>query len=89
MSHQFIYLFSKYIFYESTKIIMISTDYSKIEDYYNIFTFEKGNGYKIERYRLDVPYSCSDCRAKTLKWIEVDYDGSVRDFMKIGEHNEQ
>lgn len=78
---KFIYILEKYFFYEGGDVKMASEDYNLVKEYFDEYKIGSGEGLRIVKYEMDKKLQFKDC--KSMDWIEIDYNGKVKDLKKI------
>lgn len=82
---KFAYVLLKYPFYEGSTILMVSSSHDEI-----ILNFtrefrklDRGYGLQVKQYEFGKLYSTIIESGKTIRHIEKEYDGNIKDFDKI------
>ena len=83
MSEKLVYIFEEYMFYEGSNIVMISEDYDKVKECFDDRAKAGGYGYCIREYEYDKVYGGRIGDGKSIDWIEVQYNGTIKDLKKL------
>ena len=80
--NQYAYILSRYPFYEGSTILMVSSSCDEIILHFTreFRKLDKGYGLEVKRYEFGKLYSKAIDSGKTLRLIERDYDGKIKEF---------